>query len=113
MQTRGADVKTLSWTYSTYKKEHKDEHPKAFLKEHEKEPWFIERYNPLEVFKIRKETKELVQKKAQMFFKSIPLPGLDLVKHEDAEMSGETQIYKFDANTRTLYLKQVPIFVGR
>ena len=65
MQTRQADIKTLSWTYNQYKKEHKDEHPKAFWKEHEKVPWFMERYSPLTVYQIRLEQKQLVQKKAQ------------------------------------------------
>lgn len=55
----------MSWTYNQYKKEHKDEHPKAFWKEHEKEPWFMERYSPLTVYQIRLEQKQLAQKKAQ------------------------------------------------
>ena len=42
---------------------------------------------------------------------------MDLTKHEDVEMSevkeSGAQIYKFDANSRTLYLKQVPVFVSR
>ena len=49
MQTRQPDIKTLSYSYNQYKKEHKEEHPKAFMKEHEKEPWFMERYNPMSV----------------------------------------------------------------
>ena len=46
----------------------------------------------------------------------MPLSGLDLTKHDDVEMGDKEdgpQIYKFDANSRTLYLKQVPVFVSR
>ena len=59
MQTRQVDLKSLSWAYNQYKKDHKDEHPKAFWKEHEKEPWFMERYNPMTVYHIKLEQKEL------------------------------------------------------
>ena len=37
-----------------------------------------------------------------------------MIKRDNIEMSGEQgQIYKFDANSCTVYLKQVPVFVSR
>lgn len=44
----------------------------------------------------------------------MPLANLDLEKHDDVEMGDNgPQIYKFEGNSRTLYLKQVPLFVAR
>ena len=89
MQTRQADLKQLSFAYNQYKKEHRDEHPKAFMKEHEKEPWFMERYNPMTVHQIKLAQRELATKKAKKFIEAIPIPSLDLTKRDNVEMSGE------------------------
>ena len=61
MQTRQADVKSLKYQYTKYKKEHREEHAKAFWREHEKEPWFMEKYHPLTLYQIKQEAFELAK----------------------------------------------------
>lgn len=60
MQTRQADMKNLRYQYGQYKKEHINDHPKAFWREHEKEPWFMEKYNPMTIYQTKQENQELV-----------------------------------------------------
>ena len=59
------------------------------MKEHEKEPWFMERYNPMTVHQIKLAQRELATKKAKKFIEAIPIPSLDLTKRDNVEMSGE------------------------
>jgi hypothetical protein len=115
MQTRQADMKSLKYQYQQYKKEHREEHPKAFWREHEKEPWFMERYNPLTIYQIKQETAELAVSKSAKFWQSLPIQGLDLTKRtEDAGLNSVGAPYfKFDPNHKTIYLKQIPVFVSR
>ena len=104
MQQRQADVKSLKYQYTKYKKDHRDEHPKAFWKEHEKEPWFMEKYHPLILYQMKQENIELAKTKSKNFWNSIPLPGLNLTKKEHNETDQdqvndlERAYYKFDAN---------------
>lgn len=56
MQTRQVDVKSLKYHYTNYKKDHRDEHPKAFWREHEKEPWFMEKYHPQTIYEVKLES---------------------------------------------------------
>lgn len=106
LQTRH-DVKSLKYQYGQYKKEHREEHPKAFWREHEKEPWFMEKYNPLTIYQIKQESIELASQKSAKYWASCPLANLDL------GASDEASHFKFDPNHKTIYLKQIPVFVSR
>ena len=85
MQTRQTDFKNLKYYYTKYKKEHREEHPRAFWKEHEKEPWFMEKYNPMTIYQFKQECMELCRQKASNFISALPLPGLNLVKQENQD----------------------------
>lgn len=60
---------------------------------------------------------ELARQRADNFINALPLPGLNLVKQENSDPEQmqyiERGYYKFDANSRTLYLKQIPVFISR
>ena len=44
-------MRQLSHIYNKeYKVKHEEEHAKAFLLEHEFEPWFQEKYNPMCIY---------------------------------------------------------------
>ena len=43
----------------------------------------------------------------------MPFDLLDLVKRDDLPNLDGPQLHKFDPNSRTLYLKQIPTFVSR
>jgi len=53
-----------------------------------------------------------VRNKAKKFFANIPFDLLDLTKREDGLAEGP-QLHRFDPNSRTIYLKQIPVFVAR
>ena len=113
----------MKYHYNKYKQEHRKEHPRAFFKEHEKEPWFMEKYHPMTTYEIKMEHYELAKQKAEKFWSSVPLLGLKLSKkaqsgigigiglNQDKDL--ECGYYQFDANQRTLYLGQIPVFVSR
>ena len=50
---RQCDLNTLKKQYKEYCGVHRDRHDKAFWTEHEKEPWFMEQYNPMTVYQIK------------------------------------------------------------
>ena len=64
------------------------------------------------VYQAKMDQQELVRQKAQKFFASLPIDLLDLTKRDDALQDGP-QLHKFDPNNRTIYLKQIPVFVAR
>jgi len=43
----------------------------------------------------------------------MPMTLLDLTKREDLPNLDGPQLHKYDPNSRTLYLKQIPTFVSR
>jgi len=43
----------------------------------------------------------------------MPFDILDLIKRDDSTALDGPQLHKFDPNIRTLYLKQIPVFVAR
>ena len=47
LQTRQSDLFGIKGQYKIYVSQHKANHASAFWKEHEKEPWFMEQYNPM------------------------------------------------------------------
>jgi hypothetical protein len=55
LQTRQNDFKALSYQYNEYKKDHRETHLKAFMSEHERDGWFIEKYDPITIFETRME----------------------------------------------------------
>ena len=62
---------------------HYEKHASAFWKEHEKESWFMESYNPMTIYEIKKEAQQLIQTKSKIFFSQMPFDLLDLVKRDD------------------------------
>ena len=55
LQTRQSDLYSIKNQYKLYVVAHKEKHASAFWKEHEKEPWFMESYNPLTIYQIKSE----------------------------------------------------------
>lgn len=53
MQNRQCDPYNIRQQYKNYQEEHKQNHASAFWKEHEKEPWFMETYNPMTVYQAK------------------------------------------------------------
>ena len=104
MQRHGLDPQSINEEYQNYQHEHYEEHPGAFCREHEKEPWFMEQYNPMTVFMAKMDHVDLVRSKAEGFFKKMPFDLLDLTKRDEALVEGP-QLHKFDPNSRTIYLK--------
>ena len=72
----------------------------------------METYNPMTIYQIKLDQLALVKKKANDFFAKIPFDLLDLTRRDDSALDGP-QLHKFDPNSRTLYLKQIPVFVAR
>jgi len=50
MQNRSSDPYDIRRQYKIYCEDHRRDHASAFWKEHEKEPWFMETYNPMTVY---------------------------------------------------------------
>ena len=59
LQTRQTDFKALSYQYNEYRKDHRENHLKAFMTEHERDGWFIERYDPISIFEIKMDQRVL------------------------------------------------------
>lgn len=55
LQTRQSDLYSIKNQYKSYMGQHKDKHASAFWKDHEKEPWFMESYNPMTMYQIKSE----------------------------------------------------------
>ena len=61
LQTRQSQVFHIKEEYKRYAGKHKSKHAKAFWTEHEKEPWFMEKYNPMTIYQSKQEQMELVR----------------------------------------------------
>jgi len=72
----------------------------------------MEQFNPMSVYMAKMDHCDLVRTRADKFFARIPFNLLDLTKRDDGLTDGP-QVHKFDANSRTIYLKQIPAFVAR
>ena len=53
MQNRQTDPYAIKGQYKNYCQQHRAQHASAFMKEHEKEPWFMEQYNPMTVYQAK------------------------------------------------------------
>ena len=60
LQTRQSDLYIIKKEYKQYMSAHYEKHASAFWKEHEKEPWFMESYNPMTQYEIKKEAQQLI-----------------------------------------------------
>ena len=109
---RNGDPSRFRKEYKNYQEKHNMHHAEAFCKEHEREPWFMEQYNPMSVYMTKMDHQDLVKSRAEKFYSRIPLDLLDLTKREEGLADGP-QFHKFDPNSRTIYLKQIPVFVAR
>lgn len=63
MQTKQSDFRVLQYNYNEYKKDHRDLHIKAFMEEHERDGWFLEKYDPITIFEVKQDLKSLARKK--------------------------------------------------
>jgi len=88
MQNRQSDPFAIKSQYKQYCQQHKEKRVRAFWQEHEKEPWFIEKYNPMTIYQAKMEHIDYVRGKAQKFFAQIPFKHLDLTKREDSGLEG-------------------------
>lgn len=87
-------------------------HLKAFMSEHEQDGWFLERYDPNTIFQTKMQARVLAQARSAKLLESLPV-GLNLEVEDDSEVphcSGPPH-YDFDANARTILLKQVPVYM--
>jgi len=65
------------------------------------------------LYQIKLDLQALIKVKASAFFAKMPIDLLDLTKRDDVPSLDGPQFHKFDPNNRTLYLKQIPVFVAR
>jgi len=59
MQNR--HIPNLYQQYEKYKEDHSQNHAKAFLREHEYEQWFLEKYDPFTKYDLARENKQRAQ----------------------------------------------------
>lgn len=84
------------------------------MAEHERDGWFIEKYDPITIFEARMEQRAQAQSKSAHLLQNMHLM-IDLEVNEDADIphNNEAPHYCFDVNERTILLKQVPVFMTR
>lgn len=58
-QTKQTDFKVLQYHYNEYRKDHRELHIKAFMAEHDRDGWFLEKYDPMTIFEIKTDLKIL------------------------------------------------------
>jgi hypothetical protein len=84
------------------------------MEEHERDGWFLEKYDPLTVFEVKQDLKALAQKKQQQMLNHLPF-NIDLEAREmtDFDQTNGAPFFSFDVNERTILLKSVPVFITR
>ena len=122
MQRDAVDAADAQKVYDEYKKEYEQKHAEIFYETHGSDPWFIEKYDPEESHKLKKDLQAQAQNAALSFADTFlgsdrPLvcldeqPGIDYINNDKAIL--DSPLFGFDANAMTLYLKQIPVHIGR
>ena len=84
------------------------------MEEHERDGWFLEKYDPITIFEVKQDLKALARRKQQHMLNHLTF-DINLETGEFTEfdkINGEV-FYSFDVNERTILLKSVPVFVTR
>ena len=84
------------------------------MEEHERDGWFLEKYDPITIFEVKKDLKALARKKQQHMLNHLPLDiNLEAKEITEFDQTNGEPFYSFDVNERTILLKSVPVFVTR
>ena len=84
------------------------------MEEHERDGWFLEKYDPITIFEVKKDLNVLARKKQQHMLNHLPLDiNLEAREITEFDQTNGEHFYSFDVNERTILLKSVPVFVTR
>lgn len=103
--------------YNDYKARFEQKHLEIFFSEHKKEPWFIEKYDPIISQKWQEERNLNAKMMQRIFIEAVKTEKFVDLRLQDtgtiAESLSGAPYYGFDPNSLTLFLKTIPINVSR
>lgn len=129
-QDSRADRHDIHEAYMDYVNQYKKAQEQDFYHDHRTDPWFIERYDPSEIYKWKLVQHDHSKLLGEQYIKDVldnikdyaeikleQDPTFDYIQNQDAS-GKESNIHKaplfsFDTDTLTLYLKFIPLEVKR
>jgi len=117
MQHREYPAAETEKVYAEYKAQYEKKHLEIFSSEHNSEPWFVEKYDP--IFSQKFEDERFLDAKVSQraFIESVKandFAGLKLKNTETPiEKISGPPYFGFDPNLLTLFLKNIPVNISR